>query len=286
HFAISEFFGMDMIPIPMDENGPDMDMVEEFVNNDKDVKGIWCVPKYSNPTGTSYSDETVKRMAALRPAAEDFRLYWDNAYCIHHLYEDDQDVILEILDECEKAGNKDMVFKFCSTSKITFPGSGIAAIASSVDNIAFIKNQMSIQTIGHDKLNQLRHCRFFGDFNGMKEHMKKHAAILRPKFETVLNTLETELGELGIAEWTKPKGGYFISLNTMDGCAKKVVGLCKEAGLILTPAGATFPYGNDPHDSNIRIAPTYPSPQELADACKVFVLCLKLASVEKILENK
>ena len=286
HFAITEFFGIEMINIPMTEDGPDMDMVEDLVSKDEAIKGIWCVPKYSNPMGITYSDETVRRFANLKPAAEDFRIYWDNAYCIHHLYEDHQDHILEILEECEKAGNPDMVFKFCSTSKVTFPGSGIAAISASKANLDFIKKQMSVQTIGHDKLNQLRHARFFGDFNGMLEHMKKHADIIRPKFEAVLEMLDKELGDLGIAKWTKPNGGYFIGFDTMDGCAKKVVAMCKEAGVVMTPAGATYPYGKDPHDSNIRIAPTFPSTEELKQACEIFVTCVTLVSLDKILETK
>lgn len=285
HFAITEFFGIEMINIPMTQTGPDMDMVEELVSKDDSIKGIWCVPKYSNPSGITYSDETVRRFANLKPAAEDFRIYWDNAYCIHHLYEDKQDHILEILEECAKAGNPDMVFKFCSTSKVTFPGSGIAAISASKANLEFIRKQMSVQTIGHDKLNQLRHARFFGDFNGMLNHMKKHADIIRPKFETVLDTLDSELGGLDIARWTRPNGGYFIALDTLDGCAKKVVGMCKEAGVTLTSAGATYPYGKDPHDSNIRIAPTYPSTDELKQACEIFVTCVKLASIDKLLET-
>lgn len=283
HFAITEFFGIEMINIPMDESGPDMDMVEKLVASDPAVKGIWCVPKYSNPTGISYSDETVRRMAALKPAAEDFRLYWDNAYCIHHLYDDDQDVVLEILEECRKAGNPDMVYKFSSTSKITFPGSGLAALAASEANLEFIKKQLTIQTIGHDKLNQLRHVRFFQNYASMKEHMRKHAEILRPKFETVLQILDEEIAPLGIGTWNRPKGGYFISMNTMPGCAKRAVALCKEAGLILTPAGATYPYGEDPLDSNIRIAPSFPTTAELAEATKVLALCVKLAATEVLL---
>jgi len=285
HFAITEQFGIEMINIPLNEDGPDMDMVEEYVNNDPAVKGIWCVPKYANPSGVTYSDETVRRFANLKPAAEDFRIFWDNAYAIHHLYNGKEDVLVEILNECKKAGNPDMVYKFCSTSKITFPGSGIAALATSVNNINFIKSVITIQTIGHDKLNQLRHVRYFKDFAGMQNHMKKHAEILRPKFELVLDVLEKEIGELEIGRWTKPNGGYFVSFDSLDGCAKKIVGMCKEAGVTLTGAGATYPYKKDPHDSNIRIAPTFPPIGELAQALEVFVLCVKLASVEKLLEE-
>jgi len=283
HFKITELFGIEMINIPLSEDGPDMDMVEQYVNNDPAVKGIWCVPKYSNPTGISYSDETVKRFANLKPAAEDFRIYWDNAYCIHHIYDDKQDTILNILTECEKAGNPDMVYIFASTSKISFPGSGVAAIASSINNIDHILKLMTVQTIGHDKINQLRHVRFFKDLDGLKAHMKKHSDILRPKFEAVLNTFESELGDLGIGSWIAPRGGYFISFNSMPGCAKKIVAMCKELGVVLTGAGATYPYGKDPEDSNIRIAPSFPSPEEMEMASQVFVLCVKLASVEKLL---
>lgn len=286
HFAITERFGIEMINIPMTESGPDMDMVEELVSKDEAIKGIWCVPKYSNPSGITYSDETVRRFARLKPAAKDFRIYWDNAYCIHHLYEDDQDVLIEILAECAKAGNPDMVYKFCSTSKVTFPGSGVAAISASKANIEDIKKQMTIQTIGHDKLNQLRHVRFFKDFKGMQEHMKKHAEILRPKFNAVLETLEQELSGCEIATWNSPKGGYFISLDTIDGCAKKAVNMCKEAGVVLTPAGATYPYGKDPKDSNIRIAPSFPSPEELRTATKILALCIKIAAIDQILATK
>lgn len=286
HFAITERFGIEMINIPMSESGPDMGMVEEYVSKDASVKGIWCVPKYSNPQGYTYSEETVKRMAALKPAAEDFRIFWDNAYVIHDLYDDNKDEIADIISECEKAGNPDMVFEFASTSKVSFPGSGIAALATSANNIADIKKQLTIQTIGHDKLNQLRHVRFFKDINGLKEHMRKHAEFMRPKFEAVESVLEEELGGLGIGSWTEPKGGYFISFEAMDGCAKAIVAKCKEAGVKLTGAGATFPYGKDPKDSNIRIAPSFPTPEEMKRAADLFVLCVKLVSVEKLLENK
>lgn len=285
HFGITEFFGIKMINVPLLETGPDMDMVEKLVSEDPAVKGIWCVPKYSNPTGTSYSDETVLRFARLKPAAPDFRIFWDNAYSIHHLYEDDQDVIPELLTECEKVGNEDMVYKFISTSKVSFPGSGIAAMAASEANLADARRSMKYQTIGHDKLNQLRHVRFFKDMDGMHEHMRKHAAILRPKFQAVLGTLESGLGGLEIGTWTNPKGGYFISFNSLDGCAKRIVSLAKEAGLVLTGAGATYPYGKDPHDSNIRIAPSFPTPEELQQAAELFVVCVKLASAEKLLEK-
>lgn len=283
HFKITETFGIEMINIPLHNDGPDMDMVEHYVNTDPAVKGIWCVPKYSNPTGISYSDEVVRRFANLTPAAEDFRIYWDNAYCIHHLYADTQDEILNILEECKKAGNPNMVYIFASTSKISFPGSGVSAIASSIENLEFILSQMTVQTIGHDKINQLRHARFFKDINGLQAHMKLHAELLRPKFAAVLNTLESELGGLGIGSWIKPRGGYFISFDALPGCAKAIVAKCKALGVILTGAGATFPYGKDPADSNIRLAPTFPTPEELADAAAVFVLCVKLVSAEKLL---
>ena len=282
HFAITERFGIEMINIPMSESGPDMGMVEEYVSKDASVKGIWCVPKYSNPQGYTYSEETVKRMAALKPAAEDFRIFWDNAYVIHDLYDDNKDEIADIISECEKAGNPDMVFEFASTSKVSFPGSGIAALATSANNIADIKKQLTIQTIGHDKLNQLRHVRFFKDINGLKEHMRKHAEFMRPKFEAVESVLEEELGGLGIGSWTEPKGGYFISFEALDGCAKAIVAKCKEAGVKLTGAGATFPYGKDPKDSNIRIAPSFPTPEEMKQAADLFVLCVKLVSVGKV----
>jgi len=285
HFAITEQFGIEMINIPLGPLGPDMDMVEEYVNNDPAVKGIWCVPKYSNPSGVTYSDECVRRFAALKPAAEDFRIYWDNAYTIHHLYNGKEDKLLEILDECKKAGNPNMVWKFCSTSKVTFPGSGIAALAASTDNLDYVKKIMTIQTIGHDKLNQLRHVRYFKNMDGMHAHMKKHAEIIRPKFNLVQKVLEDEIGGLEIGSWTRPNGGYFVSFDSLDGCAKRIVGLCKEAGVTLTGAGATYPYKKDPHDSNIRIAPTFPTIEDLGSALEIFVLCVKLASVEKLLEK-
>ncbi len=288
HFAITEHFGIEMINIPMTEDGPDMDMVEKYVSEDASIKGIWCVPKYSNPQGVCYSDETVRRMAALKPAAEDFRIFWDNAYVIHHLYEEaeKQIKILDIISECEKAGNPDMVYEFASTSKVSFSGGGISAVATSVKNIEWFKKSMTIQTIGYDKLNQLRHVRFYKDINGLNAHMMKHAASIRPKFEAVLATLEKELGGLEIGSWIEPKGGYFISFEAMEGCAKAIVAKCKEAGVVMTGAGATYPYKKDPKDSNIRIAPTLPTPEELAAAAEVFVLCVKLVSVEKLLEAK
>ena len=285
HFRITQYFGIENVPVPMLETGPDMDMVEKLVSEDKSIKGIWCVPKYSNPTGISYSDETVRRFARLKPAAKDFRIYWDNAYTVHHLYDIDQDTIIEILAECKRAGNPDLVYKFASTSKVTFPGSGIAALASSLNNLEDIKNQLGVQTIGHDKVNQLRHVRFFKDIHGLVEHMRKHADILRPKFEAVESILEEELGGLGIARWTNPKGGYFISFDTMDGCAKEVVLKCAKAGVSMTPAGATWPGGNDPHDSNIRIAPSFPPIEDLKTATRLLALCTKLTSVEKLLET-
>ena len=283
HFAITESFGIEMINIPMTENGPDMDMIEKLVSEDESIKGIWCVPKYSNPQGYTYSDETVKRMAALKPAAKDFRIFWDNAYVIHHLYDDKQDEILDIISECEKAGNADMVYEFASTSKVTFPGSGMAALASSAANLADIKKYLTIQTIGYDKLNQLR---YFKNLDGLKAHMKKHADFLRPKFEATLKVLDDELTGLGIGTWSEPRGGYFISFDALPGCAKAIVSMCKEAGVVLTNAGATFPYGKDPRDSNIRIAPSFPTPEEMSEAAELFVLCVKLVSVDKLLESK
>ena len=286
HFAITEYFGVEMINVPMTPQGPDMDMVEKLVSEDAAIKGIWCVPKYSNPQGYTYSKETVERFARLKPAAPDFRIYWDNAYSIHHLYDDNQDFLVEILGECAKAGNPDLVYKFTSTSKVSFPGSGIAAVAASKANLDDFRKYMQVQTIGHDKLNQLRHVKFFQNLDGVMNQMKKHAEILRPKFEAILQVMDQELSGLDIASWTKPNGGYFISFDAMEGCAKKIVAKAKEAGLTMTGAGATYPYHNDPQDSNIRIAPSFPTPEELEIAGQVFVLSVKLVSVDKILESK
>ena len=281
HFAVTEYFGLELIPVEMTETGPDMDAVERLVQ-DPLVKGIWGGPMYSNPDGITYSDDTVRRLAALRPAAEDFRIMWDNAYCLHHL-SDEGDTLLNIYKEAEARGNEDIVMMFASTSKISFPGSGVAAMAGSPRNIADVKSRMTIQTIGHDKLNMLRHVRYFKNIDGVKAHMKKHAAILRPKFEVVLTTLEKELGGKDIARWHNPRGGYFVSVNLMDGCAKETVRLLKEAGVVMTGAGATYPYGKDPKDSNIRIAPTYPPLDELKVAMELFCICAELAAAKKLL---
>ena len=283
HFKITETFGIEMINIPMTAEGPDMDMVEKLVASDSSIKGMWCVPKYSNPQGIVYSDETVKRLASMTTAAKDFRLYWDNAYAVHHIYGDVE--LLEILSECEKAGNPDRVFEFCSTSKVTFAGGGISAIATSTANIDWIKKSLNAQTISYDKLNQLRHVVYFKNAEGIKAHMEKHAEFLRPKFDAVLEMFDKELGETGVATWLKPMGGYFVSVDTMEGCAKAVVAKCKEAGVVLTGAGATFPYGKDPKDCNIRIAPSYPTPEELSEAAKLFTLCVKIVSIEKLLSE-
>ena len=286
HFAITEYFGIEMINVPMLPTGPDMDMIEELVRNDEAIKGIWCVPKYSNPQGITYSDETVRRFARLQPAAKDFRIYWDNAYCVHHLYDINQDHLIEILAECKRAGNPDMVYKFASTSKICFPGSGVAAIATSPNNLVDIKKQLQNQTIGFDKVNQLRHVRYFKDIHGITEHMRKHAAILRPKFEMITDMFNRELGELGVGSWYTPKGGYFIAYETLEGCAKDVVARMQKAGVTMTTAGAPFPYGKDPRDTVIRIAPSYPSVENLKTATEIFVLCVKLASIKKLLAEK
>ena len=282
HFAICQSMGIEMITVPYNEDGPDMETVEKLVAEDDEIKGIWCVPMYSNPTGITYSDDVVKRFAKLSPKADDFRIFWDNAYCVHHL-DDNADVLLNILDECKKTGKENMVYIFTSTSKISFPGGGLAVIAASEGNINFIKSQMAYQTIGYDKLNQLRHAKFFKDFDGIKEHMLKHRDIVAPKFDVVLNTLEKEIAPLEIGAWHKPKGGYFVSFTGVDGTAKRIVSLCKEAGVVLTDAGATYPYGIDPQDSNIRIAPTYPTVEELQAAMDIFCVSIKLASLEILL---
>ena len=282
HFKITELMGIEMINIPMTENGPDMDMVEKLVLSDSSIKGIWCVPKYSNPQGIVYSDETVKRFAALKPAAKDFRIYWDNAYALHYIYDENIE-IPEILSECAKAGNPDLVYEFCSTSKISFAGGGISAIASSEANLKWISKRMNVETISYDKINQLRHARYFKNGDGLRAHMRKHAEFLRPKFDVVLETLDRELTGLGAGSWMKPMGGYFISFDAVPGCAKAIVNKCKEAGVVLTGAGATYPYGKDPDDSNIRIAPSYPTLEELKQAAELFTLCAKLATVEKLL---
>ena len=278
HFAITEAFGIEMINIPMDENGPDMDLVRQYAESDPSVKGIWCVPKYSNPSGITYSDETVRQFAALKPAAKDFRIFWDNAYCVHHL-SDTPDQLLNLMAECKKLGSEDMVMMFTSTSKISFSGAGVAAFACSKTNMDYLKKLISFQTIGFDKINQLRHLKFFKNKDGITEHMKKHRALIEPKFDLTLSILEKEL--TGIARWHKPNGGYFIAVDVPKGCAKRTVALCKEAGVVLTGAGATFPYGKDPNDENIRLAPTYPDLDSLKQAMEIFCLCVKLAAAEK-----
>ncbi|MDO5117488.1 MAG: aminotransferase class I/II-fold pyridoxal phosphate-dependent enzyme [Eggerthellaceae bacterium] len=285
HFAITENFGITMIPVRMDENGPDMDEVERIAASDERVKGIWCVPKYSNPGGVTYSDEVVRRLASMETAADDFRIFWDNAYCVHHLYDeaDKQDQLLDIAKACIEAGNPNRYFKFASTSKVTFPGAGIAAMAASPENIAEIKKRIGIQTIGYDKINQMRHVLFLKDAKGIAEHMSKHAAIIRPKFELVCAKLEEGLKDAGVGSWTNPNGGYFVSFDAPEGTAKRIVSLAKEAGVVMTGAGATWPHGDDPYDSNIRIAPTLPPLEELDAAMDVFVCCVKLAAIEKML---
>ncbi len=282
HFSICEYFGIEMIPVDMTNTGPDMDTVERLTASDPRIKGIWCVPKYSNPQGITYSDETVRRFAALQPAAPDFRIYWDNAYCVHDLT-DTPDKLLNLFAECKKTGNENLPVMFASTSKISLPGGGISVLASSEENLAWDRKRISVQTIGPDKLNQLRHLHFFRGVQGVLDQMAKHRALLWPKFQTVLDLLEKELAGTGALTWNKPNGGYFISVDTMDGCAKRVAALCKEAGVLLTSAGATYPYGKDPRDRNIRLAPTFPPVEELRQAMALFCLCVKIAALEKLL---
>lgn len=281
HFGITEYFGIEMITVPMTSQGPDMDMVEELVSKDSSIKGIWCVPKYSNPQGITYSDETVTRFAKLKPAADDFRIIWDNAYAIHDIAEQG-DTLLNIMEECKKYGNEDLPIIFASTSKITFPGAGVACMAASDKNMKFFLNKYTIQTIGYDKLNMLRHVKFFGNYQGLLAHMQKHRAVLEPRFKAVTDKLDAELSGLGIAQWVNPKGGYFVSVDVLEGCAKRVVQLCKDAGVVLTGAGATYPYGKDPKDSNIRLAPTLPPVEELEIAMNLFCLSTKIAALEKL----
>jgi len=280
HFSICEHFGIEMVVVDIDENGLNMDQVEALVASDDSIKGMWMVPKYGNPTGTSVSDEVVDRLAAMKTAANDFRILWDNAYTVHHL-SDDQDVIKNLFQECKAKGTEDRAMIYGSTSKITFAGAGVAAMGGSVKNMDWMRNHLKISTIGPDKLNQVRHMRFFGDFAGLQNHMKKHGAIIKPRFDEVISILEKNLAGKNLASWTNPKGGYFISLDTNEGCAKRVVQLANEAGVKLTSAGATFPYGKDPKDTNIRLAPTLPSTDEIKQAMEIVCLCIELADAEK-----
>lgn len=286
HFAITEQFGFEMVTVEMRSDGPDMDAVEKLVESDASVKGIWCIPKYSNPTGVVYSDDVVRRLARMKPAASDFRIFCDNAYAVHDLYPGNAPKLLDLFDECQKAGNEDRPLLFASTSKISFSGAGIACAAASANNIAQMKKNISIQTIGYDKINQLRHARYFSEPGTLARHMAAMADLIRPKFEAVLRIFEDELNGSGVAEWTHPLGGYFISVNVTEGCAQRTVALCKEAGVVLTGAGATYPLRHDPLDRNIRIAPTYPQMRELELTAKLFCLCVKIAAVEKLGKHK
>lgn len=285
HFTVTEYFNIEMIPVPMLKDGPDMDIIERLVRDDESIKGCWCVPKYSNPTGITYSDETVRRFAALKPAAKDFRIMWDNAYCVHDLT-DTPDSLLNLYEECLKQGTEDHVLAFASTSKISFPGAGVAGLGCSKRNYEDLKTVFNVQSIGPDKLNQLRHILFLHNYEGVLELMQGHRAILEPKFNIVVELLEKRVGELGVARWSKPNGGYFVNLDVIHGCAGRVVSLCKDAGVILTDAGATYPYGQDPNDSNIRIAPTFPPEEELVEAMELLCVCIKLAASEKLLAEK
>ncbi len=283
HFAVTAYFGIQLIPVAMTATGPDMDAVEALVK-DPLVKGMWCVPMYSNPEGITYSDDTVRRLAAMKPAAEDFRIMWDNAYCLHHVVEEG-DTLLDIYPELEKNGNEDMVVMFTSTSKVSFPGAGVAALAASDANIADIKCRMAVQTIGYNKINMLRHVKYFKNIDGIKAHMQRHAAIIGPKFAAVIDALEKHLAGTGAAQWHNPRGGYFVSVNLATGCAKRTIALLREAGVNMTPAGATYPYGNDPADSNLRIAPSYPTVEELRVAMELFCICAQIAYIEKLLNK-
>ena len=284
HFAITEHFGFELVPVKMNEDGPDMDDIEELVKDEK-VKGIWCVPKYQNPTGIVFGDEVVRRFANLKPAADDFRIFWDNAYCVHS-FDGECAEIPDIIEECRKAGNADLVYEFCSTSKITFPGAGISAVASSPANLIDLRSFLKYATIGPDKLNQLQHARFFKSSTGLRSHMKKHAAILKPKFNAVFETLDKEFGDTGIADWTKPTGGYFLSFNTLPGCASKVVKMCADCGVKFTPAGSTYPHGIDPEDKNIRLAPSFATVEEITKAITILSLCTKIVSIDKIMKER
>ena len=284
HFAITEHFGFELVPVPMKEDGPDMDIVEKYIEDDS-VKGIWCVPKYQNPTGIVFSDSVVKRFANLKPAAKDFRIFWDNAYCVHD-FTDENLQILDIISECEDAGNPDMVYELASTSKMTFPGAGISAIATSPANLIDIKSFLKYATIGPDKINQLMHARYFKNINGVKKHMKKHGDIMRPKFDAAYEILGKELSDLNIASWTNAKGGYFFSFVTMKGCASKIVDMCKKAGVVFTPAGATHPKGYNKDDNDIRIAPSFATEDEIKSAIYILSLCTKLVSIDLLLESK